>query len=204
MPRKSDLYLTGSDAAKIRRYFGIKTPQDFKILMDVIAPDIVAFDDFGALPFRLAIDLSCSGLAVIDTIKVDGWLDDFQIIRISPKLLNGMRAFTENSVSDFDMPEPIFPIYRGDPYLKPYDHNGEEAEFDDIFKGLPDYQNWGDTIFLLSEDRLKSELGKCDLYRFLHRTPYRPVSMINRQSLRSLRAIALKETLNYPLTGATD
>ena len=113
-------------------------------------------------------------------MEIKDYTNAFITITISPKLrtavVKGSEILLETSPS---INIPRLTEY-DDPYMRPFDEFGDNAEAVPIYANQPDYVHWGEEVFLMSEALLTQELTEGDPARLHHRTPYRPFHEVRR------------------------
>ena len=160
------------DAARLRRAFCVSGPDEYGQLLSIISSDVLSSEEHGVLRLDLAWTLAEAGFCEVTFIEIKGYIGDFLIYSLAPKLVTGMKRFREQVI--MGEPDLYLPHDLSDPYTRPFDHLGDLEEDDPRFSRIPKHHVWGEQIFLMTEARLADALTG-DWTHLVHRTPYRPL-----------------------------
>lgn len=174
MSRNLNSILSKTDAAKLRAAYGCP-PDVYAQLIEMLAIELSEYDSFGVFNFQTGFVLVQAQLASVGTVEIEGYLNDFLVITVSPKLRTALRKGNKIIQEDPDFMDMPRLTKTDDPYFRPFDEFGDIAESVPIYADQPDYVHWGEDVFLMTEARLTQELKDGDPLRLLHRTPYRPI-----------------------------
>lgn len=159
------------DAARLRRAFGAVGSEDYALVLSAIADAVRSSEDHEVLPLTMAWSLQNAGLCNVSSIELPGFIGEFLIYRLKPKLVTGVAKALGYLIEHTDL---YISYDRTDPYKRDYDHLGDLEESDPRFANIPHHHYWGDPILLFTNARLLKEL-EGDWDRLIHRTPYRPL-----------------------------
>jgi hypothetical protein len=174
MTRNLNSILSKPDAARLRAAYGCP-PDMYPQLIEMLSIEISDYDQFGVLSLQTGLILTEAQMATVGSIEIKGYLNDFLIITVSPKLRTALKkgiGVIQEDPDFLDMPRLT---KTDDPYLRTFDELGDIAESVPRYADEPDYAHWGEQVFLMTETRLTQELKNGDLLRLLHRTRYRPI-----------------------------
>lgn len=159
------------DEARLRQAFRVSSPDGYGQLLAVVADAVRSSEEHGVLRLDLAWLLKEAGFCEMTLIEVEGYIGDFLIYSLAPKLVRGMKRFREQAID-----HPYFYLRHdpSDPYTRQFDPLYDLEEDDPRFSRIPKHHVWGEQIFVMTEARLADALTG-DWARLVHRTPYRPL-----------------------------
>ena len=119
------------DEARLRQAFRVSSPDGYGQLLAVVADAVRSSEEHGVLRLDLAWLLKEAGFCEVTAIEVKGFVGDFLIYDLAPKLVTGMTRFREQVImGESDLYLPHDP---SDPYTRPFDYLGDLEEDDPRF-----------------------------------------------------------------------
>lgn len=164
-----------SDSRRLKRAYGVRSAKQYASVIEHLADEVAAYEDFGALGLRPAAVLSELRFAHLYPTRVPGYEGIFLVASLLETFIDAIHRGMDVLMDDPNFRRITIITDVHDAYLRPWDELGEKAEAEPRLADLPEHVHWGNECFLLTEERLKEEVQSGNYTRLLHRTPYRPL-----------------------------